>query len=440
MIANIIRWNIIRWITLFEVATSWACQRDDVVAEIGRSDTADECTETEPPVLLGREGVEECGGLIAAQTFGFAACICDDLVATGTLTADAYDSRNGPYVAGTFGGSLGINGRLASSREIDISGSLFIAGAGGIQTGLAPVSIQGRLFDQGPLRADGAVLVGGDASIGSSVRASSLEIGGVLTIPDADAIEVSGDLRAPSILEREVVVPPPCACETTVDIAAYVNRHHEVNDNARIGLGEDDLGNLEEATRLELPCGRYYVSRISGQGALTLAIEDRAALFVGQDLALQDMLTVELAPGAELDLFIAGQIVASNRLDLGDTSNAARIRIYMGGSGTLQLDAGATLAGYLYAPHAELSSNGDVELFGALFVRRLAVSGRFRAHYDLAIATAGDLCPEQVPESCEGCASCLNRACIDGRCISCTSDQECCAPRVCANGQCVPEI
>lgn len=433
-----------------------ACLRDDIVAELPSSVSTDGsvdpnrdagtpptgyCEGSGPPILVGDGTARECGGNVAQRTFRFGLCVCEDVAAAHAITTDAYDSRQGPYTVGSMGGSIGVNGRVAANASLTVGGTLIAGDTLGVQTGGAPLNVARRFFDDGPLAADGDVQVGGDAFVGGPVRASNLTIGGTLTVPDANAIDVSGASSIGRTVEAPVSVAPPCDCQNElVDIAAYVERHRTDNDNAMIDLDPEALGNVDQATRLTLPCGRYYQRRISGNGDLTLALDGRVALFVGENLAPGASLVVELAPGAELDLFVAGDVVASNRLELGDSSVAAKVRLYVGGSGTLQLDAGAVFGGNLYAPRAELTSAGAVEAFGSLFVRRLAISDRLDVHYDTAVLAAGDDCPEPLPTGCTSCLDCGNQACIAGACGACADDGDCCAPLVCNGGACVPEL
>ncbi len=430
------------------------CHTDDVVAELVDAvrdagppamrdagvEDPDYCAGSGPPLLVG-DGRTECGGRVAQRTFRFGLCVCEDFAASHTLTTDAFDSAAGPYTPGGTGGSVGVNGRFAANAAVTIGGSLFVADIDGVQAGASPLTVGRRLFDHGPVAADGDVAVGADAFVGSSLRAANLDVGGTLTLPDANAVNVAGTTDVGGIAEAPVMVEAPCACgDALVDIAAYVERHRDTNDNAAIDLDASALANVAAPTELRLPCGRYFLERVGGQAAITIVPEGRAALFVAGDLAPSGALAIEPAPGAELDLFVSGNVVASTRLDLGDADVAARIRLYIGGSGTIQLDDGATLGGNVYAPRADLTSAGAVEVFGSLFVRRVATSDRLDVHYDRAVLGAGEDCPEPVPAECVSCADCANQACNAGVCGACSDDADCCAPLTCFGGVCSPEL
>ncbi len=432
-----------------------ACHHDDIVADLTTNATPDASTPTRdagvtpddycagsgPPLLVGDGTTRECGGQVAQRTFRYGLCVCEDFAASHTLTTDAFDSAQGPYTPGGAGGSVGTNGRFAANAAITIGGSLFVADPGGVQSGPAAIQIGRRLFDHGPVAADGDLTVGGDAVVGGALRARNLTVGGTLTLPDASAIDVAENTDAPTIVEAPVSVAPPCECDDgLVDIAAYVERHRAANDNAAIDLSTDALANVAAPTELRLPCGRYFLDRVGGQAPITIVPEGRAAIFVAGDLAPSNTFAVQLEPGAELDLFVGGNVVASTRLELGDADHAARVRLYIGGSGTIQLDDGAALGGNVYAPRADLSSAGAVEVFGALFVRRVATSDRLDIHYDRAVLAAGDDCPEPAPAECVTCTDCLNQACNAGICGGCSTDADCCSPLRCVSGRCEAEF
>lgn len=394
------------------------------------------CDGDGPLVLVG-DGRLGCSGAVAQTTFRYAICTCEGMALSAPLTTDAFDSRDGPYTSGEGGGSLATNGRFDASADVDVGGGLDVGGSG-LQFGATDLRVRARVQSAGPLTGDGLLAVAGDASVNGDLRVEDLFVGGTVRVPAGATVEARNIDEAPRRETGPVTVNPPCDCapERLLDIDALVAAHASENDNDLVPLGADALTDLPADARLALPCGRYHVDRIDGE-ALTIEATGRVALFVDGDLALGE-LRIDLAEGAEIDLFIAGNVVGQARWTLGDVRQPANARIYVGGGGTLELAGGAVFAANVYAPRAELVTPAAVEVFGSLFARRIAASGPLTVHYDKALGRSGEGCP--VPGPCASCLDCGNQACVAGRCGECTNDADCCAPLVCAAGTCVPQI
>lgn len=415
------------------------CVGPDEDAAVPLEDGAvDYCLGSGPPIAVG-DGADECSGRVAERSFRFAVCSCESIVASAEVFTDSFDSRRGAYSPpGGAGGSVGTNTDINSTARWDIGGSLWSSGPSGWSSSL-PAVVGGELRLAGRLAVDTAE-VGGDAYVGGGVEANALRVDGTLTVPAGQDLNV-GMPNIAATSRAPVDVPPPCGCAPSdlVDIAGYVAFHANENDNATVRLSPDELGNVMSATELSLPCGRYYLDRVGTSAPLTIRAEGRVAVFVGGDLSVGDAFTVELAADAELDLFVAGNIVADDAPSLGDALAPARVRLYVGGDGTIQLGGGGTFAGNLYAPRAELVTAGDTEVFGALFVRRIAASGPLTVHYDTGVLRAGEDC--EPPPQCETCGDCPSvQACVDGECGACRDTSDCCAPLVCVDGECRPEL
>ena len=75
---------------------------------------------------------------------------------------------------------------------------------------------------------------------------------------------------------------------------------------------------------------------------------------------------IDVPTGSELDLFVGGNVTVRGTFPVGDPSNPARARTYVGGS-TVNLQGAAELAGNLYAPAATLMLGGTAPttLFGS---------------------------------------------------------------------------
>lgn len=404
------------------------------------------CEGSGPAVLVGDGPFRlRCGGSVAETTFRFALCSCQDYAGGHVLRTDSFDSSEGRYVPGGRGGSVGTNGPVASSADMSIGGALWIHHRDGLTIGGGSgVTVASDLRDLGIVRgALSSLTVGADAYVGRDLELRDLRVTGALTIPTDASFVVSGIESTGSVVRAPVSFGAPCNCapESLLDITGLVDASRTDNDNATAGIAEDALDGYAGGTTLTVPCGRHFLSRVFGTEPLTLRVTGRTAIFVAGDLALTDSFTVIVEDGGELDLFVQGNIVSSHPITLGSPETPAKTRLYVGGSGTVNVVAGAFIAGNLYAPRAELTTAGAIETFGSVFVRRMAASGSVTIHYDTAVLRAGDDCPgSPTPTAeCTSCEDCRNQACAGGTCGACTQDSECCAPLVCAGGSCVPE-
>jgi hypothetical protein len=102
------------------------------------------------------------------------------------------------------------------------------------------------------------------------------------------------------------------------------------------------------------------------------------------------------------------------------------------------------LAGNLYLPNGSLSATGQTEVWGSLFVGAISIPGELTVHYDEAILTLPSCDQPPASPGCNDCHGCANPApaCVDGACVRCTQDSDCCAPLKCAtaSGYCVASV
>jgi hypothetical protein len=253
----------------------------------------------------------------------YALCSCTDLVSTLTFTADAFTStlqRPAPDAA-----DLGVNG------ELDLSGS-------------------GRI--------DGVIHVVGKSQLAST-------------------------LQADAVVEATL---PPCACETArlLDVAALVRAHKQNHDNAREGLSETMLDGFRGTKELNLPCGRYFFTRVKSENQLIIRARGNVAIFVESNVELNDSLQIVSEDDtSRVSVFVAGQARTGGSLSMnGDPNGKARVNLYLQGDGTLDLTGAVDITGNLYAPHAELVTTGPLQIYGSLFVRRAAFGGEVFIHRD----------------------------------------------------------
>jgi hypothetical protein len=173
-------------------------------------------------------------------------------------------------------------------------------------------------------------------------------------------------------------------------------------------------------------------------------------------LIVTGALWFDLAPGAELDLFIKGNLVLTGATAFGNVTRPADFRVYVGGKSELTgtpsavLLTGAQLFGAnLSAPNSFINSEGAMFVRGSIFGKNIHADAAIHVDYDREVLERADdeqcLPPppdgeEPPPECTSSCdESCGSQACIDGSCGACDSDDDCCAPLIChENGRCGP--
>jgi len=382
------------------LAVTAACATRDIVATTG-GDAPAYCQGSGPAILVG-DGVtvgegdgnpdSVCTGTVAVRTFARALCTCEGYSTSTTLDTDSFDSAVGPYAPGGTTGDVGLDGELRASAIITARGALAVAGAAGA-TLQADLHVAHQLDVAGPLGGSVSVTSGGDAHLGA-VAVAALAVAGTLTVPAG--AQLAGAVTAGATVRAPITVVAPCGCGAAdlVDIPGFVAAHAADNQDARIGLLPDRLNGYHGEVTLDLPCGIYYSHAIRGDGALTLRVTGRAALLIDGDLAVTAPLTIALATeDAELDLMVAGVLSSDHAVTIGRADHPARTRVYVGGSGTIELSGDSQLAANLYAPRAAVALSAPLTVFGSLFVRSLQQAAPVAIHYDVDVRRADVACP-----------------------------------------------
>ncbi len=434
------------------------CAQGSCVPTLLDYDEPSVCADGGPPIDIGGavDDRESCAGNLAENTFRWALCSCEDVNMNNDLLADAYDSTLGPYQPGGFGGGVGVNGAYNVGNRSTITGSLWASGQGGMDM-LGDNEVSQRLYSGGPVNV-GDLSVGDDAFVEGDLMISTFfDVGGTLHLrPNTDPGNNTtyGDLKY-----EDVSVPQACTeCDPgdRVPIADIVADHELDNDNALIGLDADALSGVG-STRLDLPCGNYYLDSVQGN-SITIVAHGNTAVYVGGDINAQDI-TISADSDGQLDLFVAGDVISSNQLDLGSPNHPALMRVYIGGDGGLSINNRLYAGANLYVVPGGINNNVETEVFGALYVQDFASNVHARFHYDRRVTSVGDDCPDPTdpdpdPDADAGYdagdadvgtpdADQPDTGEPDGgddfcgtQDDNCSTDSDCCSPLVCSEGQC----
>lgn len=235
-----------------------------------------------------------------------------------------------------------------------------------------PLTVE-RAGDAGaaPIAIDGDLTAGARLDIAGDVF-----VAGMLALVDEGSLD-AGAVQAGTGRAR-------CDCSARVALAPDAVRALVPGNPA--GFDAVRFGDVRSDETIALGCGAYRVPRIAGPSGLHLAIDGHVVLVVEGDVELDGNFEARLADGALLELFVLGNVRVAGALSLGAEDD--RVRLYVLGSGTIDLNAEAFVAGPIYAPHAELVTRGDLTTTGSIFARRIAPGGAVRIRYDSASARA----------------------------------------------------
>jgi hypothetical protein len=149
--------------------------------------------------------------------------------------------------------------------------------------------------------------------------------------------------------------------------------------------------------------------------------------------------TFSIDPGAELDLFVGGDVLFSGPVHIGDKARAAATRLYVGG--VFGYDGELQLAANLYLPNgAFTTTTSGTEVWGSVFAKDIGVTGNLAVHYDPSILDVEGCAPPA--SKCGSCHDCANPspACKNGACGAYDVDGDCCPPLHCRAGACIADI
>ena len=416
---------------------------------------AEYCAGSGPPLLVDTAGdagaTSTCPSLLAQRAFRYALCTCSGYVSSHALVTDAFDSAQGPYVAGTAtaGGSVGANGDFAPGL-LQVNGSVWASNSTDLTT-TATIQITGELHAQGEVHSGPSLSVGASAWMANGIQTTGdVTVTGTLHVPTGAPIQIPQGMQHTTgpVDATPFQVTPACDCAEAhlVDVKGVVATYGAHSDDQALKIQPSMLENVQSpltTAQATLLCGRIFLTRIgAGNVPIHLMAQGRVAIFVQGDLSTPSDFVIDAPSGDEVDLFVAGSVTVGGRFQVGDPANPARGRTYVGGT-KVNLQGAAALYGNLYAPGANLllGQSAPTTLFGSVFVGSLSASADLTIHYDESI-----LNPARTPTcsgatACATCNDCGGQACNSGTCGGCTGSDQCCPPLVCsAQRTCVADV
>jgi hypothetical protein len=95
--------------------------------------------------------------------------------------------------------------------------------------------------------------------------------------------------------------------------------------------------------------------------------------------------TLTLAPGAEVTIYVTGDVILRQQSTMNDGGSPADLRIYSNGS-TLQFDQDNTFYGAFYGPNAHIQYDQTTQVYGSLVGNTLKLDQGACFHYDRDLA------------------------------------------------------
>lgn len=383
--------------------TGEGCVRGNCRPKVNLGNPPAKCDGGGPQIDIDFEANTDrrCLGNVAQRSFRWAICSCDDLQFGNKLKADAYDSTLGRYEPGGLGGSLGTNGQFNATDQTHVWGGTWTSSNRGIRFE-NKTTVELELHSGGDAHFENDTTVAGNAYVEDDVTGQGpVDFDSTLHTPRTS--QISSGANYSNYVETSVDIPTVCKrCESPsrVPVDGIVADHSGTNnDNQAVGLDPAALQQPGDPTRLELPCGEYYLDGIDTDEKLTIVATGRTALYIDGDVRAKNKVSIQPAPDAEFDVFIAGDAEFENDVAIGSPAYPTSMRFWVGGDrgwiADNKLDAGA----YIYALPGGVTVKNKAEIFGGLYTQKLDAGNDVFVHYDRAILDAGKTCNEPEPPS-----------------------------------------
>jgi Putative Ice-binding-like adhesive domain len=144
-----------------------------------------------------------------------------------------------------------------------------------------------------------------------------------------------------------------------------------------------------------LNSGNYQLMTLSMSGSQKMVVTGNAVLYVPGNINLSGKAFIEVAPGANLKLYVGGTTASISGNGIVNNNTMADSFTYFGlpSNQSLNLSGNGQFTGAIYAPNADLTLNGGgnntVDFIGASVVKSVLFNGHFNFHYDEALGNFG---------------------------------------------------
>lgn len=371
------------------------CSVDDVIATARCSEGI--CAEPvsafcngQGPQVAGAQDASLCGGKLLAASLPSPLCVCG-MLSGGDLLIDSFDSSQGPYQPGRAGGDIGVVGGISAEGTWDVSGALRSSSPSMVQV-MGALSVQGPLAIQGGLSGN-TVSVASDAEVGGNISLVNLSVLGTLTTPMGSTVTVTGQRTIGLSRSAAVSVAAPCPCSLDPYVSGPILNIQAESQTGRLGMDQNSLEGFSASPSLQLSCGRYYFQRVSGLGSLTIQISGRVELAIGGGLSIGKDLTILLADGAQLDLYVHGDVEVGGVVAIGDPKSPPRVRFFPGGIDSISLSGGGFISAIMMGRRRAVSVSAPLDFYGGLIVDSLSINSMLKVHYDPQILNVSGSCP-----------------------------------------------